>query len=85
MVFVTLVFGPWGVGSKTLCRGNINKRVLPPILSVSEWMPIPAPRSGRDIYMERRWYGLSLPNPLQSFELTQGTVEVAIESCTISQ
>jgi hypothetical protein len=28
----------------------------------------------RDIYIERRWYGLALANPLPSFELIQSTL-----------
>ena len=54
---------------ETVSHRNINNRVLPLILSGSKLVPIAEPRSCREVYIERRGYGLSLTNPLGSFEL----------------
>jgi len=40
-------------------------------------LPFPQQESCRDIYIERRGYGLSVANPLQPLELAQGAIEVA--------
>jgi hypothetical protein len=41
--------------------------------------PIPEPKSCRDVYVERGWYGLSLANPLELFELAERTIEGSIQ------
>ena len=54
----SVAFAPWGEVRETVCPRNINNEVLPQAFSWSKMVAIPERKSCRNVYIERRWYGL---------------------------